>query len=163
MYIGRLYSTCRRVQRMLLTAYGRSVLVYKMYIPSFIPARRLSSERRAVEVRVRNINNRQRSDSRCYSLIIEKPVTKVCLLHTPTYCLSSHQEHRAICLRCLAELAHKPAGSRPLLSIAVIDFLPINQARLRFSPFQGILRPLQKVAMPFIRVVLFFFGDQTEN
>ena len=97
-------------------------------------------------------------DSRCYSLIIE-PVTKVCLLYTPTYGLSSHQEHRAFCLRCLAELARKPAGSRPLLSTAVIDFLPIIQARLnfyRFCPFQGIVRALWKVAMPFIRVVLFF-------
>ena len=27
-----------------------------------------------------------RSDSRCYSLIMEQPVMKVCLLHTPTYC-----------------------------------------------------------------------------
>ena len=33
--IGHLYSTCRRVQRMLLTAYGMSLLVYKMYQVSF--------------------------------------------------------------------------------------------------------------------------------
>ena len=39
----------------------------------------------------------------------------------------------------------------PTISTAVIDFLPINQARLRFCPFQGILRTLWKVAMPFIR------------
>ena len=45
------------------------------------------------------------------------------------------------------------------ISTAVIDFLPINQARLnfyRFCPFQGILRTLWKVVMPFIRVVLVF-------
>ena len=42
----------------------------------------------------------------------------------------------------------------PTISTAVIDFLPINQARLnsyRFCPFQGILRTLWKVVMPFIR------------
>ena len=40
----------------------------------------------------------------------------------------------------------------------VIDFLPINQARLnfyRFCPLQGILRTLWKVAMPFILVLAF--------
>ena len=42
----------------------------------------------------------------------------------------------------------------PSLSTAVIDFLLINQARLNFyrlCPFQGILRTLWKVVMPFIR------------
>ena len=46
----------------------------------------------------------------------------------------------------------------PTISTAVIDFLPINQARLNFyrlCPFQGILRTLWKVAMPFIRVWVF--------
>ena len=41
----------------------------------------------------------------------------------------------------------------PLLSTAVIDFLPINQARLkfyRFCPFQGILRTVYKVTVVLI-------------
>ena len=39
----------------------------------------------------------------------------------------------------LAELAHKPAGSRPLLSTAVIDFLPARLDLYRFSLVEGIL------------------------
>ena len=112
--IGRLYSTCRLVQWMLLRAYGRSVLVYEMYQVSF-PRDVYRQSGVLLKWGSENINNRQRSDSRCYSLIIEQPAAKLCLPNTPTYCLSSHQEHRAFCLRCLAELACKPAGSRPLL------------------------------------------------
>ena len=44
----------------------------------------------------------------------------------------------------------------PTISTAVIDFLPINQNFYRFCPFQGILRTLWKVVMPFISVLKLF-------
>ena len=134
---------------MLLKAYGRSLLLYKIYQVSF--PRDIYRRSGALLNKTSIIGKSYlRSDSRCYSLIIKQPVMKVCLLNTPTYCLSSHQEHRAFCLRCLSELDRKPTGSCPLLSTAVIA---INQARLnfyRFSPFQGILRAVYKVTVVLI-------------
>ena len=48
----------------------------------------------------------------------------------------------------------------PTILTAVIDFLPINQARLRFCPFQGILRTLWKVAMlySFVKSLVLVFN-----
>ena len=69
--------------------------------------------------------------------------------HSHLLPISSHQEHRAFCLRCLAKLAHKPAESVTPSSIDRGNC----QARLnfyRFYPFQGMLRALWKVAIPII-------------
>ena len=56
--IGRFYSTCRQVKRMLLTAYGRSVLVYKMYQVSF-PRDIYRRSSMQLKWGSENINNRQ--------------------------------------------------------------------------------------------------------
>ena len=127
------------------------VLVYKMYQVSF-PRDVYHWSGTLLKCGSKNINNRQKlSKIGLAVLFTDYRTSNESMLAKHSYhCLSNHQEHRAFCLRCLAELVCKPARSRPLLSIAVIDFLAINQNFYRFCPFQGILRALWKVVMSFI-------------
>ena len=76
----------------------RAVLVYKMCQVSFP---RDVYRRSGALLKWGSDKSNLRSDPRCYLLITEQPVTKVCLLNTSTYCLSSHQEHRFVAWRNL--------------------------------------------------------------
>ena len=104
--IGRLYSTCRRVQRMLLTAYGRSVLVYQVSFPR-------DTYRRSGGL----FNNRQKLSKIGLAVLFTDygTTSNESMLATHSHLLPILPSRASSLLpSCLAELTHKPAGSRSL-------------------------------------------------